>query len=63
VGLGTSPQLDGVKARSVVRTMRPCLDLYGTPGRASGLLLWPVVSSASQKRLARLGMVAPSLGT
>jgi len=32
---------------------------YGTPKRASGLLLWPVVSSASQNRLARLGMVAP----
>jgi hypothetical protein len=26
------------------------------------LLLWPVVSSASQKRLARLGMVAPYTG-
>jgi len=35
------------------------LNEYGTPKRASGLLLWPVVSSASQNRLARLGMVAP----
>src|SRR4026208_1567630 len=32
-------------------------------GKTSLLLLpWPVVSSASQKRLAMLGMVAPSLG-
>jgi hypothetical protein len=40
--------------------LRPssALDDYGTARRASGLLLWPVVSSASQKRLARLGMVA-----
>ena len=36
---------------------------YGTPRRASGLLVCSRVHSASQNRLARLGMVAPSLGT
>src|SRR6185312_2614516 len=32
---------------------------YGTAVAARCLLLWPVVSRASQKRLAGLGMVAP----
>jgi hypothetical protein len=35
---------------------------YGTARRASRLLLWPVASSATQRRLARPGMAASPFG-